>query len=191
VARAKANIDRCDVVVLVLDAERGIAAQDTHIAGYVHEAAKPMVVAVNKWDLIEHREVQAKKWEEDVRDRLRFAKRVPILLISALTGQRAVRVLDRVDELYAEAGRRVRTTELNRWLERAAALQHRAGKQAFRVYYATQTGVHPPRFAIFCNDPKKAHFSVRRYLENSLREAFDFGAAPLRLQFRPRRGPDR
>jgi GTP-binding protein len=191
VARAKANIERCDVAVLVLDADDGIAAQDAHIAGYVHDAYKPLVVAVNKWDLIEGRETQAKKWEEDVRDRLRFAKQTPMLLISALTGQRATKVLDRVDEVYASSGIRIGTAELNRWLENAAANQRRAGKRAFRVYYATQTGVHPPRFVIFCNDPKKAHFSVRRYLENSLRETFDFGAAPIRLRFRPRREPER
>ncbi len=114
-----------------------------------------------------------------------------MLLISALTGQRALNVLERVDEVYASAGLRIRTTELNRWLEQAAATQTRAGKRAFRVYYVTQTGVHPPRFVIFCNDPNKAHFSVRRYLENSLRDRFDFGAAPIRLQFRGRRGEQR
>ena len=76
-------------------------------------------------------------------------------------------------------------------LEQAAAHQSRGAKQAFRVYYATQTGVHPPRFAIFCNDPDKGHFSVKRYLENSLRERFGFGASPIRLHFRPRRGPAR
>jgi GTP-binding protein len=191
VVRAKSNIDRCDVAVLVLDADDGLAAQDTHIAGYVHEAYKPLVVAVNKWDLIEGREEQAKKWEENVRDRLRFAKNAPMVLISALTGQRALNVLDRVDEIHASGSIRVGTSELNRWLEQAAATQTRAGKRAFRVYYATQTGVQPPRFAIFCNDPDKAHFSVRRYLENSLRDRFGFGASPIRLQFRPRRGAER
>ena len=191
VARAKANIERCDVAVQVLDADEGIAAQDTHIAGYVHDAYKPLVVAVNKWDLIAGRETQAKKWEEDVRDRLRFAKRTPMVLISALTGQRALKVLDHVDEVYACAGIRIGTSELNRWLEQAAANQRRAGKRAFRVYYATQTGVYPPRFVIFCNDPDKAHFSVRRYLENSMRERFDLGASPIRLRFRPRREPER
>ena len=191
IVRAKTNIERCDAAVLVLDADDGIAAQDTHIAGYVHEAYKPLVVAVNKWDLIEHREESAKKWEADVRERLRFAKQAPMVLISALTGKRALNVLDRVDEVHACGSIRVGTSELNRWLEQAAAHQSRAGKQAFRLYYATQTGVHPPRFAIFCNDPDKGHFSVKRYLENSLRDRFGFGASPLLLQFRPRRGPER
>ncbi len=191
VVRAKANIERCDAAVLVLDADDGIAAQDTHIAGYVHDAYKPLVVAVNKWDLIEGREEHAKKWEEDVRERLRFAKKAPMVLISALTGQRALKVLDLVDEVHTAGSIRVGTSELNRWLEQAAASQKHAGKRAFRVYYATQTGVHPPRFVIFCNDPDKGHFSVKRYLENSLRERFGFGASPIRLQFRPRRGEER
>ena len=189
IVRAKANIERCDAAILVLDADEGIAAQDTHIAGYVHDAYKPLVVAVNKWDLIEGREESAKKWEADVHDRLRFAKQAPMVLISALTGQRALNVLDRVDEVHAAGSIRVGTAELNRWLEQAAAHQSRGGKRAFRVYYATQTGVHPPRFTVFCNDPDKGHFSTKRYLENSLRERFGFGASPIRMQFRPRREP--
>ena len=191
IVRAKANIERCDAAILVLDADDGIAAQDTHIAGYVHDAFKPLVVAVNKWDLIEGREESAKKWEEDVRDRLRFAKQAPMVLISALTGQRALNVLTRVDEVHAAGSIRVSTPELNRWLEQAAAHQSHGGKQSFRLYYATQTGVHPPRFVIFCNNPDKGHFSVKRYLENSLRERFGFGASPIRLQFRARREPRR
>jgi len=191
IVRAKANIERCDAAIVVLDADEGIVAQDTHIAGYVHDAFKPLVVAVNKWDLIDGREEAAKKWQEDVTDRLRFAKQAPMTLISALTGQRAINVLDRVDEVHACAGIRVSTPELNRWMAQAAAHQSRGGKQAFRLYYATQTGVHPPRFVIFCNNPDKGHFSVKRYLENSLRERFGFGASPIRLRFRPRREPRR
>jgi GTP-binding protein len=191
IVRAKANIDRADVVILVIDAANGIAAQDQHIAGYVHDAGKPIIAAVNKWDLIEDREEQAKRWEEDVRDRLRFARNTPMVLISALTGQRTDRVLQHARDVHAAGAIRVGTADLNRWLERAAATQQRAGKRSFRVYYATQTGIHPPRFVIFCNDPKKGHFSVRRYLENNLRETFGFESAPIRLQFRPRPGRTR
>jgi len=191
IVRAKANIDRADVVILVIDASNGIAAQDQHIAGYVHDAGKPIIAAVNKWDLIEDREEQAKRWEEDVRDRLRFARNTPMVLISALTGQRTDRVLEHARDVHAAGAIRVGTADLNRWLERAAATQQRAGKRSFRVYYATQTGIHPPRFVIFCNDPKKGHFSVRRYLENNLRETFGFESAPIRLQFRPRPGRTR
>jgi len=186
VVRARANLARCDVAVVVLDAAEGLAAQDAHIAGYVHEAHKPLVVAVNKWDLLEDRERQAKEWEERVRERLRFAKQVPLVLMSALTGQRATKVLERADEVWEQSGIRVPTPDLNRWLERAARLQTGKARNPFRVYYGTQTGIHPPHFVFFCNDPKKAHFSFRRYLENGLRETFSFGASPLRIDFRAR-----
>ena len=188
VVRAKANIERCDVAIVVLDAEEGILAQDTHIAGYVHDAWKPMVVVVNKWDLIEGREKQAKEWEEEIRHRFRFAKDVPMILISAKTGQRAIKVLERAVEVHRTAGIEVPTGALNRWLERSAKHQGGSGKAPFRVYYGTQTGTYPPRFRFFCNDPKKAHFSFKRYLANGLRDAFGFGSAPLRLDFRARGG---
>jgi GTP-binding protein len=191
VIRARQNIERCDVVVLVLDASQELAAQDAHIAGYVLDAYKPMVVAVNKWDLIEEREAAAKEWLERVRHRLKFAKQVPLLLLSAKTGQRVTRLLDIVDEVRAAAGLRVSTVDLNRWLEEARGRDGStaAQGQGFRLFYATQTGVHPPSFLMFCNDPRRAHFSVRRHLENSLRDHFGFGPAPIRLEFRRRRPP--
>jgi GTP-binding protein len=189
VARARANIDRCDVAVLVLDAAAGFAAQDAHIAGYVQDAFKPLVVAVNKWDLIEGREDEAKRWKERVEERLRFLKRVPMLLISAKTGQRAMRVLEQAEALYAAGGRRIGTSELNRWLQDVAGPQLQAPSRghSLRLFYATQTGVHPPHILIFCNNPQLVHFSFRRYLDNSLRERFDFAGSPLRLSFRARR----
>ncbi len=188
IVRARKNIERCDAAVLVLDATEGVIAQDTHIAGYVREAYKPLVVAINKWDLIEEREEQAKAWEERVRDRLRFAKQVPMVLISAKTGQRVLAVLDRVDALHRLGSIRVSTGELNRWLERATRAEPAAASRggSARLYYATQTGTNPQRFVLFCNDPRRLHFSFRRYLENALRERFGFGASPIRLEFRPR-----
>jgi GTP-binding protein len=194
IVRARQNIERCDAAVLVLDAAAGLIAQDTHIAGYVQEAYKPLVVAVNKWDLVGEREEEAKRWEETIRDRLRFAKQVPLVLISAKTGQRALAVLDRVDGLYRLGAIRVPTVELNRWLQQVAPAESSgsAPAGAARLYYATQTGTHPPRFVLFCNDPRRLHFSFRRYLANTLRERFGFGASPIRLEFRGRsRGPGR
>jgi GTP-binding protein len=187
VSRARRNIERCDVAVLVLDASEEFAAQDAHIAGYVTQAFKPMVVVVNKWDLIEGREEQAKVWEERVRHRLRFAKEVPLVLISAKTGQRVTRVLDHVDTLFAAAGKTVPTAELNRWLQGAGGAHARGQSQSLRLYYTTQIGVHPPTFVLFCNDRRALHFSMQRYLVNGLRETFGFGGAPLRLRFRERR----
>jgi GTP-binding protein len=187
--RAHQAIERADVVVLVLDGSEPISAQDTHIAGYAVDAARPVVVAVNKWDLVEGREEKAKAWAEEIRIRLRFVKEVPVVLVSALSGQRVTKILDCVDTLYRDAGKRVATPELNKWLQEEAEKERRAPAKggSVRLFYATQTGIRPPRFLLFCNEARRLHFSLRRHLENSVRERFGFGAAPLRLTFRSRR----
>jgi GTP-binding protein len=187
VARARKNIDRCDIAILVLDATDPFSAQDAHIAGYVSDAFKPLVVAVNKWDLIEGREEEAKRWSAEVRHRLRFVKQAPMVLISAKTGQRVSRVLEHADELHGAAGILVPTPEVNTWLQDVGRRPAGAGHGTPRLLYATQTGTHPPRFVVFCSDPSKIHFSFRRHLENSLRERFAFDGAPIRLEFRSRR----
>jgi len=189
VQRARAAVERCDVALLVLDAAAGFAAQDAHIAGYVLEAHKPLVVVVNKWDLISDREPAARGWQEEIERRLRFLKAPPLALVSALTGQRVSRLLERVDRLYEAASQRVPTPELNAWLQDAARPERGApylGRR-IRFFYATQTGVRPPGFVLFCNDARRVHFSLRRYLDNSLRRRFGFDSVPLRLRFRGRR----
>jgi GTP-binding protein len=187
VQRAHHNIERSDVAVLVLDASEELAAQDAHIAGFILDSHRPMVVAVNKWDLIEGRETEAKRWEDRVRTRLRFFKQVPMVLLSAKTGQRVTRVLDLAETVWAEGGRWIATSELNRWVEEVGGGAGPASRRGFRIYYGTQTGIHPPRFLLFCNDAERIHFSVRRHLENSLRRRFELGGSPVRLTFRPRR----
>jgi len=189
VARARGNIERCDVAVLVLDATESFAAQDAHVAGYIHDAHKPMVVAVNKWDLVEGREDQAKRWLDTVRRRIKFARQAPLLLISAKTGQRVSRILELVDGLWEAANRTIATPELNRWLQEVAApaMQAPVRGGSLRLFYVTQTGVRPPSFLVFCNDTRLVHFSFRRRLENSLRDRFDMGGAPVRFAFRSRR----
>jgi GTP-binding protein len=186
--RARQNIERCDVAVLVLDATDQLAAQDAHVAGYILDALKPMVVVVNKWDLVDAREAAVKGWEERIRFRLRFTHGAPLVFASAVTGQRVLKILDRVDEVHAAGGVRVPTQLLNRWLQTHAVAGSRSDRgPGLRVFYATQTGVHPPSFVLFCNHPERAHFSLRRHIENSLRESFGFGPAPIRLEFRGRR----
>lgn len=187
--RARQNLERSDVAVLVIDAADGLAAQDIHIAGYALEASKPLVVAVNKWDCVEDRENAAKRWKEEIRQRLRFARHLPLVLVSAVTGQRIMKILDLADDVHRAAGIRVPTPELNRWLtgQDSGSTTAPPPRGQFRLYYATQTGVHPPTFLLFCNDPKRAHFSTRRRIENDLRERFGFGAVPIRLRFRGRR----
>jgi GTP-binding protein len=189
VMRARQAIERADVVVLVMDGSEPIASQDTHIAGYAVEAARPIVVAINKWDLVEERESKAKDWEHEMRERLRFVKEVPFVLVSAKSGQRVTRILDCVDTVFAEASKRVPTPALNTWLQEESVKERRAPAKggSVRLFYATQTGIRPPRFVVFCNEARRLHFSLRRHLENSLRARFGFGAAPLRLTFRSRR----
>lgn len=189
VDRARENIDRCDVAILILDASQALAAQDTHVAGYVLDASKPLLVAINKWDLVDEREQAARNWESEVRRRLRFARYVPMILVSARTGQRVMKLLDRVDELHAVADTWIRTVEFNRWVEDLVGAPGAAPARGhgFKIYYGTQTGTRPPTFLIFCNDPRKLHFSARRYLENSLRKRFGLGGAPIRMRFRGRR----
>ena len=187
VARARRNIERCDIAILVLDATEPFGAQDAHIAGYVIDSFKPLVVAVNKWDLVEGREEEAKRWSAEVSHRLRFVKQAPMVLISAKTGQRVSRVLEHADALHEAAGIEVPTPEVNRWLQDVGRRPANAGPGALRLLYATQTGTHPPRFVVFCSNPSRVHFSFRRHLENSLRERFAFDGAPIRLEFRSRR----
>lgn len=189
VMRARQAIERADVVVLVLDGSEPIAAQDTHIAGFAKDASRPIVVAINKWDLVLEREGKAKDWEGTLRERLRFVKEVPFVLVSAKSGQRVAKILDRVDELFADSSKRVPTPALNTWLQEESVKERRAPAKGgtVRLFYATQTGIRPPRFVVFCNEARRLHFSLRRHLENSLRERFGFGAAPLRLTFRSRR----
>jgi GTP-binding protein len=189
VVRARQNIERCDVAILVLDAEAGFAAQDAHIGGFIDDAYRPMVIAVNKWDLMTDREKAAKHWEELVRRKLKFAKQAPIILISAKTGQRVIKILDRLDELHLSSGRKISTPVLNNWLREVAAHKtgNVAGGRSLRLFYATQAGVHPPRFLIFCNDRRLLHFSFKRYLVNTLRERFGYEGVPIRMDFRSRR----
>ncbi len=187
--RARETIERADVVAAVLDAGGGFVAQDAHIMGIAREVSKPIIVVVNKWDLVAGREEAAKAWERDLRSRLRFAPGSPVLFISAKTGQRASRLLETAEEMHRLGGIRVPTPELNRWLEEVARRERAAPARgrSLRLFYATQVGVHPPRFLLFCNDAARVHFSLRRQLESSLKERFGFGAVPVRLRFRSRR----
>jgi GTPase len=187
VLRAVRAIERADVAILVLDAVEGIRAQDTHVAGYVDEAAKGLVVAVNKWDLVEkHGRVQ-EEYTAAVRRDLKFADWAPLLFVSAKTRQRVQRVIEVAGAVQAERTKRVPTPRLNEVI-RAAAQAHPLSERGrtFKIYYVAQTGTAPPTFTCFCNDPRLVHFSYVRYLENTLRGEFGFLGTPLRLQFRGR-----
>ena len=187
VQRAQAAVDRADVVFLVIDGEEAITAQDTHIAGYAVDHAKGLVLVVNKWDLAEpgtDRHLFAKSLDE----RYRFAPWAPILFTSAIRGQGIVDLLQAAVHIAEVRTRRVQTAELNRIIH-AAMSKHgppASGIRRLKVLYATQADVNPPTIVLFVNDPELVHFSYRRYIENQIREAFDFEGTAIRVHFRRR-----
>jgi len=188
VLRALRAIDRADVVLLLIDATEGVTAQDAHIAGYVLEEVKGIVVVVNKWDLIRKDAHTKETYTQHVRASLRFLDYVPILFISALTGQGVGQVLPTALRVREERLVRIPTAELNRIIQDAVARHappSKAGKR-LKIYYATQASVDPPTFVFFVNDPKLVHFSYERYLENQIREHYGFLGTPLKLSFRKR-----
>ncbi len=185
--RALKAISRADVAVLVLDAHDGLTAQDAHVAGYVIEEGKGLIIAVNKWDIVEDK--THKTFEDLVvtlRRELAFIDYAPIVSISAKTGQRVQKVLELAVDVWGERRRRISTGELNRLV--AAAIERTPpavvhGKRP-KIRYATQVAVAPPTFVFFTTDPASVHFSYRRYLENRLRDAYEFTGTPIRLVFR-------
>ena len=191
VLRAIRAVERAEVAVLVIDAQEGVTAQDAHVAGYVHEAHKGLVIAVNKWDLVEKDNRTTREFTELIRRDLIFVDWAPLLFISAKTGQRVSRVLEKAREIQRERDKRVATPKLMQLVRDAAARNPRSerGRQ-LKIYYATQAGIRPPTFVFFVNDPKLVHFSYQRYLENQLRAAFGFDGTGIRLTFRGRAASD-
>lgn len=189
VIRAMRAIERADVALLMIDAVSGITAQDAHIAGFILEAWKSAVVLVNKWDAIEKDTYTINVFTEQIRQDLNFMDYVPILFISAKTGQRVDQVLPLALRVQEERLARLTTGQINRIIQ-AAQDSHpapsRSGK-SLRMYYGTQVRSDPPTFMIYCNDPKLAHFTYLRYLENRLRAEYSFIGTPIRIVLKPRR----
>jgi GTP-binding protein len=189
--RALRAIGRADVAVLLIDGVDGLTAQDAHIAGYVVEEGRGLVVAVNKWDAVESKTGQTfERYVEWIRHDAPFLDFAPVVSISAKTGQRVSRVLELAVDVWAERRRRIPTGELNRLV--LAALERGTpppvkGRRP-KILYATQAAVAPPTFVFFARDADAVHFSYRRFLENRLRDAFGFLGTPLRLVFRERSG---
>jgi GTP-binding protein len=190
-------ISRADVAVLLIDAVDGLTAQDAHIAGFVVEEGRGLVVAVNKWDAVEGKTGQTfDQYIAWIRHEAPFLDFAPVVSISARTGQRVERALELAVDVWAERRRRIPTGELNRLVSDAVARQEPPAVKGRRpkLFYATQVGVAPPTFVFFARDAGSVHFSYRRYLENRLRESFGFLGTPIRLVFRERasdRGPRR
>jgi GTP-binding protein len=189
VIRSMRAIERCEVTLMMVDATTGITAQDTHIAGYILEAWKSIVVVANKWDLVEKDNESMNDFTRHVRDALNFLAYVPILFISAKTGQRVEQVLPLGVRVQEERLARLSTSQLNKIIQ-AAQDRHApstASGRALKIYYGTQVRSDPPTFILYCNDPKLAHFSYVRYLENCLREEYPFTGTPIHLVFKARR----
>ncbi len=186
VMRALRAIDRADVALLVLDATELPAAQDLHIAGYILQAARGIILVVNKWDLISGGN-QA-EWDIHIRDQFRFVAYAPILYTSALSGQGVAEVMPLAREVYQERRKRMPTAQVNSVVQQAVAGHSppRKGHRQLKILHATQADISPPTFVFFVNDAGLVHFSYRRYLENRLRKAFGFTGTPLNLVFKSR-----
>ena len=189
IVRALTAVRRCDVALIVINAEDGVTEQDTKVAGYVHEEGKAAIIVVNKWDAVEKDTNTLEAYRKKVIEDLKFMDYAPVLFISALTGQRVTKVLDSVKSVYEQASRRITTGLLNDILADAtAALQppYSSGRR-LKIYYATQQSVCPPTFVFFVNDEKLMHFAYQRYLENQFRKSFGFEGTPLRFILREKK----
>ena len=186
VLRALMAMDRADVCVLMIDATEGVTEQDTKVAGYAHEKGKAIIIAINKWDLVEKETKTMDKMREKVYTDLAYLTYAPIIFISAKTGQRVPNLYPMICEVYACATRRITTGMLNEVLgEATAKVQPPTDKgKRLKIYYMTQTGISPPTFVVFCNSVELFHFSYRRYLENTLREVFGIQGTPIRMLIR-------
>ena len=187
--RALKAIDRADITVLVIDAVEGLTAQDAHVAGYTIDAGKGLVIAVNKWDLVEGKTDRTfDQFVAWIRRDAPFLDFAPVVSISAKTGQRVDRVLEMAVDVWGERRKRIGTGELNRLLSEATARQVPPAVKNRRpkLFYATQAAIEPPTFIFFANDAELIHFSYRRYLENRIRDVLGFHGAPIRLVFRNR-----
>lgn len=188
VLRALRAIQRADVSLLLVDATEGVTAQDAHVAQFILEERCGVLVLVNKWDAVPKGRGTQREYMAHVREALKFLDYVPVLFISALTGQGVERVIPQALEVHTARYHRIPTGELNRLIREAIARHAppvKAGKP-LKIYYVTQAEVAPPTFVFSVNDPELVHFSYERFLENRIREFYPFVGVPLRLVFRPR-----
>jgi GTPase len=191
VIKAFGSIDRAEIVLVVMDATEPVTDQDVRIAGYAYEKARGVILLLNKWDLVPKDSNTVTKYYDQIRQGLKYLHYAPMMTMSALTGTRAVKLFPLIDELDLRYRKRISTAELNKFLETTVAQNppgtHHKTKR-IKMYYLTQVQVAPPTFMFFCNYPESIHFSYKRFLENRIREVFDFGGAPLRLVLKKRQG---
>ncbi len=188
VMRAMSAIERCDVVLFVIDGERGIREQDKHVAGYAHEAGKSIIIVYNKWDVVEKDQMTMHKYEKEVRKQFAYLSYAPIIFVSAKTKQRVNALLPLIDEVHDYSLLRIQTNVINEVILDAQLMTPPPTHNGVRlkIYYASQVAVGPPTFVLFVNNPKLLHFSYSRFLENKLREAFQFTGTTIRIIARER-----
>jgi GTP-binding protein len=179
-------VERADVCLIMIDASSGVTEQDEKIAGLAHEAGKASIFVINKWDLIEKDNSTVKTFTDDIKRAFSYMDYAPIIFVSAKTGQRIDKLFNLINNVAEQAKIRVTTGMLNDVLADAVArVQPPSDKGRYlKIYYMTQTGSQPPCFVIFCNSATLFHFSYQRYLENKLREAFNFEGTPIKFILR-------
>lgn len=188
VLRSKAAVERADVCLILIDGTEGLTEQDERIAGLAHEAGKPSVIVVNKWDAVEKDNGTVKAFEDKIRTGLAYMSYAPIMFVSAKTGQRVGKLFELINRIYEQSCMRISTGMLNDVLSDAVMrVQPPTDKgRRLKIYYITQTAVKPPVFVIFCNDAELFHFSYQRYIENQIREVFGFYGTPIVITVRQR-----
>ena len=190
IIKALRSLDRCDVALIVIDAQEGVTDQDVSIAGYALERGCGCILLLNKWDLIEKDDKTIQQYYQRLRSQAKFLNFAPAMTISALTGQRVTKIFKIVDEIYDQYTRRIGTGRLNKFLERATEKNEPSLHRGKRIkfYYAAQISTRPPTIVCFVNYPRAVHFSYKRYLINQFREETGLDKTPIRLIFRPREG---
>ena len=189
VIKALRSLDRCHIAVILLDAAREIAEQDARICGYALDKGKGIVLAVNKWDLVKRDQQKRVFLEGEMERRLKFVSYAPVVRLSALTGERVMRLFEKIDLVFDDYSRRIRTAELNKAMAEMIR-QHpppRIGKGFLKFFYATQSSTRPPTFVVFVNRPDMVHFSYERFLTNQIKDRFALAHTPIRFIFRERR----
>ncbi|MTI47764.1 ribosome biogenesis GTPase Der [Sporosalibacterium faouarense] len=186
--RTLTAIERADVCILMIDATEGVTDQDKKIAGFAHENGKALIIAINKWDIVEKDSKTYLRFEQDVRNNLSFASYAPIVMISAKTGQRLNNVFDLINRVSNNHSMRITTGVLNDIISEAILMNQPPSDKGKRlkIFYGTQAGVKPPKFVLFINDKELMHFSYQRYLENQIRQSFGFEGTPIQFEMRQR-----
>jgi len=186
VVEALKTLSRCDIALILIDAEDGVTDQDARIAGLAYEKGVASILVVNKWDLIEKDNATVGVYVKKIQDALKFLTFAPIIFVSAETGQRVTRIFDLIQEVHSQASRRIPTSDLNDKIGAVLAANPppRHGNRPNKIFYFTQITVRPPTFVFFIREPRALHFSYERFLSNQIREIFGFDKVPLRLIFR-------